>query len=152
MLIKSQSFLYMLLRIKKKKNWILVFLRRSLDGDAFAGLGRTTYLSLADNEVSAIPKHVLLHLPLLRTFDIGRNRVMRVEADDFKVRHFNFLISGLLDSLVPIGLFYYASFSHSFSSPMSLYNISNQYDGLWNKVLSLHLWISLFTDSITYVW
>lgn len=56
----------------------------SLDGDAFAGLGRTMYLSLADNEVPAIPKHVLLHLPLLRTFDIGRNRIMRVEADDFK--------------------------------------------------------------------
>ncbi|XP_048510851.1 insulin-like growth factor-binding protein complex acid labile subunit isoform X2 [Athalia rosae] len=57
---------------------------RVLDGEAFAGLGRTMYFSLADNEVPAIPKHVLLHLPLLRTFDIGRNRIMRVEADDFK--------------------------------------------------------------------
>ncbi|XP_046413909.1 toll-like receptor 6 [Neodiprion fabricii] len=75
-----------------------------LDGDAFAGLGRTMYFSLADNEVPAIPKHVLLHLPLLRTFDMGRNRIMRVEADDFKYNpdlHHLVLVDNLLTELDP---------------------------------------------------
>ncbi|KMQ94512.1 leucine-rich repeats and immunoglobulin-like domains protein 3 protein [Lasius niger] len=55
-----------------------------VDGDVFAGLGRTQYLSLADNEVPSIPRHVLSHLSLLRTLDLSRNRISRIDSDDFK--------------------------------------------------------------------
>ncbi|XP_020291162.1 insulin-like growth factor-binding protein complex acid labile subunit [Pseudomyrmex gracilis] len=55
-----------------------------LDGDVFAGLSRTQYLSLADNEVPAIPRHILSHLSLLRTLDLSRNRISRIDSDDFK--------------------------------------------------------------------
>lgn len=55
-----------------------------VDGDVFAGLGRMQYLSLADNEVPSIPRHVLSHLSLLRTLDLSRNRISRIDSDDFK--------------------------------------------------------------------
>ncbi|KAG5345114.1 LRIG3 protein, partial [Acromyrmex charruanus] len=55
-----------------------------VDGDVFAGLGRTQYLSLADNEVPSIPRHILTHLSLLRTLDLSRNRISRIDLDDFK--------------------------------------------------------------------
>lgn len=58
---------------------------RVVDGDVFAGLGRTQYLSLADNEVPSIPRHILSHLSLLRTLDLSRNRISRIDLDDFKV-------------------------------------------------------------------
>lgn len=60
---------------------------RVVDGDVFAGLGRMQYLSLADNEVPSIPRHVLSHLSLLRTLDLSRNRISRIDSDDFKVRN-----------------------------------------------------------------
>lgn len=56
-----------------------------LDGDVFAGLGRTELLSLADNEVPSVPRHILSHLSLLRTLDLSRNRISRIDSDDFKV-------------------------------------------------------------------
>lgn len=59
---------------------------RVVDGDVFAGLGRTQYLSLADNEIPAIPRHILSHLSLLRTLDLNRNRISRIDSDDFKVK------------------------------------------------------------------
>ncbi|XP_058794389.1 insulin-like growth factor-binding protein complex acid labile subunit isoform X2 [Phymastichus coffea] len=55
-----------------------------LDAEVFAGLGRTQYLSLADNEVPTIPRQMLSHLSLLRTLDLSRNRISRIEPDDFK--------------------------------------------------------------------
>ncbi|XP_011882957.1 PREDICTED: leucine-rich repeats and immunoglobulin-like domains protein 1 [Vollenhovia emeryi] len=55
-----------------------------VDGDVFAGLGRTQYLSLADNEVPSVPRHILSHLSLLRTLDLSRNRISRIDLDDFK--------------------------------------------------------------------
>lgn len=58
---------------------------RFVDGEVFAGLGRTQYLSLADNEVPSIPRHILSHLSLLRTLDLSRNRISRIDSDDFKV-------------------------------------------------------------------
>lgn len=72
-------------RVNERARYHLIFLDRVMDGDVFAGLGRTQYLSLADNEVSSIPRHVLSHLPLLRTLDLSRNRISRIDSDDFKV-------------------------------------------------------------------
>ncbi|KAL6258650.1 hypothetical protein P5V15_010603 [Pogonomyrmex californicus] len=56
----------------------------TMDGDIFAGLGRTQYLSLADNEIPSIPRHILSHLSLLRTLDLNRNQISRIDLDDFK--------------------------------------------------------------------
>ncbi|XP_015112223.1 insulin-like growth factor-binding protein complex acid labile subunit [Diachasma alloeum] len=56
----------------------------NVDGEVFAGLSRTQYLSLADNEVLSIPRHILSHLSLLRTLDLSRNRISRIDSDDFK--------------------------------------------------------------------
>lgn len=59
---------------------------RLVDGDVFAGMDRTLYLSLADNEVPSVPRHILSHMSLLRTLDLSRNRISRIDSDDFKVR------------------------------------------------------------------
>ncbi|KAK0177965.1 hypothetical protein PV328_001958 [Microctonus aethiopoides] len=55
-----------------------------VDGEVFAGLSRTLYLSLADNEIPSVPRYILSHLSLLRTLDLSRNRITRIEANDFK--------------------------------------------------------------------
>lgn len=59
---------------------------RLVDGDVFAGMERTLYLSLADNEVPSIPRHILSHMSLLMTLDLSRNRISRIDSDDFRVR------------------------------------------------------------------
>ncbi|XP_066598981.1 insulin-like growth factor-binding protein complex acid labile subunit [Prorops nasuta] len=56
----------------------------AVDGEVFAGLGRTQYLSLADNEMPTIPRYILAHLSLLRTLDLSRNRISRLDSDGFK--------------------------------------------------------------------
>ncbi|KAG5310059.1 LRIG3 protein, partial [Acromyrmex insinuator] len=61
-----QSSLIILLRMNKRA----ITICRVVDGDVFAGLGRTQYLSLADNEVPSIPRHI--------------NRISRIDLDDFK--------------------------------------------------------------------
>ncbi|XP_015191707.1 PREDICTED: insulin-like growth factor-binding protein complex acid labile subunit [Polistes dominula] len=55
-----------------------------VDDKVFAGLERTQYLSIADNDVPAIPRHILSHLSLLRTLDLSRNHISRIDLDDFK--------------------------------------------------------------------
>ncbi|XP_034942707.1 chondroadherin-like protein [Chelonus insularis] len=56
----------------------------NVDGEVFAGLGRTLYLNLADNEIPLIPRHILSHLPLVRTLELSRNRITRIDVNDFK--------------------------------------------------------------------
>ncbi|TDG52941.1 hypothetical protein AWZ03_000484 [Drosophila navojoa] len=57
---------------------------RSLPELPFRGLSNVTYLSVADNELDEIPKHVLNHMPLLQTFDISRCNIRVVQQDDLK--------------------------------------------------------------------
>lgn len=64
----------------------IVTICRLVDGDVFAGMERTLYLSLADNEVPSIPRHILSHMSLLMTLDLSRNRISRIDSDDFKVK------------------------------------------------------------------
>ncbi|XP_024939208.1 leucine-rich repeats and immunoglobulin-like domains protein 1 isoform X2 [Cephus cinctus] len=76
----------------------------SVDGDVFAGLGRTQYLSLADNEVPSIPRHVLSHLSLLRTLDLSRNRISRIDSDDFKYNptlQYVFMAGNSISEMIP---------------------------------------------------
>ncbi|XP_033224857.1 insulin-like growth factor-binding protein complex acid labile subunit [Belonocnema kinseyi] len=76
----------------------------NVDGEVFAGLSRTQYMSLADNEIPSIPRQILSHLGLLRTLDLSRNRISRIESDDFKYNphlQFLFMAGNTLSELVP---------------------------------------------------
>ncbi|XP_022214179.2 leucine-rich repeat-containing G-protein coupled receptor 6 [Drosophila obscura] len=57
---------------------------RSLPELPFRGLSNVTYLSVGDNELDEIPKHVLNHMPRLATVDIGRCNIRAVQQDDLK--------------------------------------------------------------------
>lgn len=57
---------------------------RSLPEVPFRGLSNVTYLGIGDNELEEIPKHVLSHMPLLQTLDIGRGNIRAVQQDDFR--------------------------------------------------------------------
>ncbi|XP_034106062.1 LOW QUALITY PROTEIN: insulin-like growth factor-binding protein complex acid labile subunit [Drosophila albomicans] len=57
---------------------------RSLPELPFRGLSNVTYLSVGDNELDEIPKHVLNHMPKLQTLDIGRCNIRAVQQDDLK--------------------------------------------------------------------
>ncbi|XP_017135777.1 insulin-like growth factor-binding protein complex acid labile subunit [Drosophila miranda] len=57
---------------------------RSLPELPFRGLSNVTYLSVGDNELDEIPKHVLNHMPSLATLDIGRCNIRAVQQDDLK--------------------------------------------------------------------
>ncbi|XP_067008464.1 insulin-like growth factor-binding protein complex acid labile subunit [Anabrus simplex] len=56
----------------------------SLDESVFNGLNKVEYLSLADNALPAIPQHVLRHMPLLKTLDLGRSHIRAVTTTDFQ--------------------------------------------------------------------
>ncbi|KAK0181324.1 hypothetical protein PV327_003617, partial [Microctonus hyperodae] len=71
-------------RIKEEFNFLQAQYHNVVDGEVFAGLSRTLYLSLADNEIPSVPRYILSHLSLLRTLDLSRNRITRIEANDFK--------------------------------------------------------------------
>ncbi|EDV97032.1 leucine-rich repeat and death domain-containing protein 1 [Drosophila grimshawi] len=57
---------------------------RSLPELPFRGLSNVTYLSVGDNELDEVPKHVLNHMPLLQTLDIARCNIRAVQQDDLK--------------------------------------------------------------------
>ena len=50
----------------------------------FRGLSNVEYLGLGDNELEEIPKHMLNHMPVVKTLDIGRCRIRAALQDDFK--------------------------------------------------------------------
>lgn len=51
---------------------------------SFGGLDHTTYFSLADNTIPAIPRHILARMPYVKTIDIGRGRIQSLSPADFK--------------------------------------------------------------------
>ncbi|XP_030380110.1 podocan [Scaptodrosophila lebanonensis] len=57
---------------------------RSLPELPFRGLSNVKYLSVGDNELEEIPKHVLNHMPILQTVDIARCHIRSVQQDDLK--------------------------------------------------------------------
>ncbi|PNF40024.1 hypothetical protein B7P43_G12937 [Cryptotermes secundus] len=56
----------------------------SLPESVFAGLGRTEYLSLADNSLPDVPHHILRQMPVLKTLDISRCRLQAISDMDFQ--------------------------------------------------------------------
>ncbi|KAL9910877.1 leucine-rich repeat-containing larval translucida isoform 1-T1 [Glossina fuscipes fuscipes] len=57
---------------------------RSVPELPFRGLSNVEFLSLADNELEEIPKHMLNHMPIIKTLDMGKCRIRAVLQDDFK--------------------------------------------------------------------
>ncbi|XP_037936464.1 podocan-like [Teleopsis dalmanni] len=57
---------------------------RTLPELPFRGLSNVEFLSIGDNELETIPKHMLSHMPLIKTLDMGRCRLKSVLQDDFK--------------------------------------------------------------------
>ncbi|XP_063235171.1 protein artichoke [Bacillus rossius redtenbacheri] len=55
-----------------------------LEESVFAGLGRLQFLSLADNQLGAVPRHVLRQTPHVKTLDLSRSQLQRVAAEDFQ--------------------------------------------------------------------
>ncbi|KAK7793800.1 hypothetical protein R5R35_012048 [Gryllus longicercus] len=56
----------------------------ALPEEAFSGLGRTEYLSLADNVLTLVPRAALRHMPRLRTLDLGRGAVAALHHGDLQ--------------------------------------------------------------------
>jgi Leucine-rich repeat (LRR) protein len=52
---------------------------------AFVGLETVVKLDLADNELSIVPRHILHHMPNIKTLNLGWSKIKTLTADDLKV-------------------------------------------------------------------
>ncbi|CAG9781972.1 unnamed protein product [Diatraea saccharalis] len=55
-----------------------------LKESVFSKLDLVDYFSLADNSLADMPRHVLRHLPHLKTLDLCRNKITSLTEDDFR--------------------------------------------------------------------
>ncbi|XP_036336811.1 toll-like receptor 7 [Rhagoletis pomonella] len=80
--LEMRSFMDMKLKlVKLRMQWNSL---RSVPELPFRGLSNVEYLSVGDNELEEIPKHMLNHMPIVKTFDMGRCRIRSVLQDDLK--------------------------------------------------------------------
>ncbi|XP_054733180.1 leucine-rich repeat protein SHOC-2 [Anastrepha obliqua] len=80
--LEMRSFMDMKLKlVKLRMQWNSL---RSVPELPFRGLSNVEYLSVGDNELEEIPKHMLNHMPVVKTFDMGRCRIRSVLQDDLK--------------------------------------------------------------------
>ncbi|XP_049313390.1 probable serine/threonine-protein kinase DDB_G0278509 [Bactrocera dorsalis] len=80
--LEMRSFMEMKLKlVKLRLQWNSL---RSVPELPFRGLSNVEYLSIGDNELEEIPKHMLNHMPIVKTFDMGRCRIRSVLHDDLK--------------------------------------------------------------------
>ncbi|KOB67726.1 putative leucine-rich transmembrane protein [Operophtera brumata] len=64
---------------------LIMFLRRRKESEsAFTKLDLVDYFSLADNTLSELPRHVLQHLPHVKSLDLCRNKITKLTVDDFR--------------------------------------------------------------------
>nr|CAD7260996.1 unnamed protein product [Timema shepardi] len=56
----------------------------ALNESVFVGMGRIQYLSLADNSLTRIPRHILSQMPHIKTLDIGRGQLQTISETDFQ--------------------------------------------------------------------
>lgn len=56
-----------------------------LEALSFLGLTNVNYLSLCDNTIPAMPKHIFAHMPKVKTLDLGRIKLQNLPEDSFKV-------------------------------------------------------------------
>lgn len=66
-----------------------------LNESAFSKLDLVDYFSVADNALMQMPRHVIRHMPHVKTLDLRRNKMTKLTEDDFRVLNFfnNLLIS-----------------------------------------------------------
>lgn len=57
---------------------------RTLPESSFRNLTNLGYLSLADNNLDEIPRHILSHMPKVVTVDLAHGRIRKIHADDFR--------------------------------------------------------------------
>ncbi|KAG7313187.1 hypothetical protein JYU34_000282 [Plutella xylostella] len=55
-----------------------------LHENVFTKLDLVDYFSIGDNALPEMPKHVLRHLPRVKTLDLCRNKITRLTEDDFQ--------------------------------------------------------------------
>ncbi|CAK1588710.1 unnamed protein product [Parnassius mnemosyne] len=55
-----------------------------LKESVFTKLDLVDYFSLADNSLTEMPRHVLRHLPHVKTLDLCRNKISKLTEEDFK--------------------------------------------------------------------
>ncbi|XP_067613322.1 leucine-rich repeats and immunoglobulin-like domains protein 3 [Eurosta solidaginis] len=80
--LEMLSFMDMKLKlVKLRMQWNSL---KSVPELPFRGLSNVEYLSVGDNELEEIPKHMLNHMPIVKTFDMGRCRIRSVLQDDLK--------------------------------------------------------------------
>lgn len=60
---------------------------RNLPESSFRNFTNLGFLSLADNNLEEIPRHIFAHMPKIVTIDLGNGRIKSVLTDDF--RHLN---------------------------------------------------------------
>lgn len=61
------------------------FVFSELHENVFTKLDLVDYFSIGDNALPEMPKHVLRHLPRVKTLDLCRNKITRLTEDDFQV-------------------------------------------------------------------
>nr|CAD7454215.1 unnamed protein product [Timema tahoe] len=90
--------------------WRDKVIKSALNESVFVGMGRIQYLSLADNSLTRIPRHILSQMPHIKTLDIGRGQLQTISETDFQA---NFPIRVppkmaplfLADSSIPSSMF-----------------------------------------------
>ncbi|XP_026730575.1 leucine-rich repeat and death domain-containing protein 1 [Trichoplusia ni] len=55
-----------------------------LKESVFTKLDLVDYFSLADNSLTEMPRHVLQHLPHVKTLDLCRNKIVKLTEEDFR--------------------------------------------------------------------
>lgn len=71
--------------------YLFHLLYRTLPESSFRNLTHMEYLSLSENNLEEIPRHILNHMPRIGTLDFARGRIKKIHTDDFRtlkyVRH-----------------------------------------------------------------
>ncbi|XP_059055316.1 leucine-rich repeat protein SHOC-2 [Achroia grisella] len=55
-----------------------------LKESVFSKLDLVDYFSLADNSLTEMPRHILRHLPHVKTLDLCRNKITKLTVEDFR--------------------------------------------------------------------
>lgn len=64
---------------------ILHIFFRTIPESSFRNLKHLLYLSLSDNDLEEVPRHIFKHTPRLGTLDLGSQHIRRIGADDFSM-------------------------------------------------------------------
>lgn len=84
--LKKHKFIlkYRSLKTAAKINSVYI-LFSELKESVFTRLDLVDYFSLADNALMDMQRHVLRHLPHVKTLDLRRNKIAKLTEEDFQV-------------------------------------------------------------------